>query len=106
ADAEGRQGHRPQGALQPVVASHLGQQHLQILLGKQLVHARSLPAVEGLSRISVTGPSFTSSTCIMAPKRPVATGRPSARSASTNASYSGTATAGAAAPTKLGRRPL
>jgi hypothetical protein len=38
------------------------------------------------SMISVTGPSLTNSTCIMAPNRPVATATPWARTASRNAS--------------------
>jgi hypothetical protein len=45
----------------------------------------------------VTGPSFTSSTAILAPKTPVCTGTPSARSASLKRSYSGSATSGLAA---------
>src|SRR5262245_52273125 len=67
------------------------------------------PAVSAgylLSRIRVTGPSLTSSTCIIAPKRPVATGTPWARTASQNASYIGIASGGAAASMKLGRRPF
>ena len=42
----------------------------------------------------VTGPSFTSATCMSAPKTPVATGRPvKADSAAQNRSYSGMASA-------------
>src|SRR5438876_229532 len=41
-----------------------------------------------LSRMSVTGPSFVNSTCIIAPKRPVAVGTPSAFTPLMNASYS------------------
>ncbi len=41
---------------------------------------------QGLSRISVTGPSLTNSTCISAPKRPVAVGTPRALMAFTKAS--------------------
>src|SRR2546425_9506134 len=60
------------------------------------------------SRISVTGPSFTSSTSIIAPNSPVSTfvPPPRSRNRATNRSYSGTASAGGAASTKLGRRPL
>src|SRR2546426_2135309 len=60
------------------------------------------------SRISVTGPSFTSSTSIIAPNSPVSTfvPPPRSRNRATNRSYRGMATAGGAAPTKLGRRPL
>src|SRR5437879_1639650 len=50
-----------------------------------------------LSTISVTGPSFTSSTCIIAPKRPEAVRTPRARTALRNSSYSGTAISGGAA---------
>src|SRR2546430_7211896 len=63
-----------------------------------------------LSRIKVTGPSFTSSTSIMAPNSPVSTRvpvpAPRSRSSATNRSYSGIATSGGAASMKLGRRPL
>src|SRR5207247_8373225 len=59
-----------------------------------------------LSTINVTGPSLTRSTCISAPKRPVAVGIPSALVALINASYSGTAISGRAASTKDGPRPL
>src|SRR5204863_2783270 len=59
---------------------------------------------------SVTGPSFTSSTSIIAPNSPVSMTVPlpaprSFRSA-TNRSYKGIATSGGAASMKLGRRPL
>ncbi len=46
------------------------------------------------SRITVTGPSLTSSTSIIAPKRPIATLTPSLRSASANASTMGAADSG------------
>src|SRR5271169_1947311 len=49
------------------------------------------------SRRSVTGPSFTSSTAMSAPKRPVATVAPSSVRASPNA-----ATSGSAAPAGVG----
>src|SRR5690242_13067189 len=62
------------------------------------------------SRISVTGPSFTNSTSIIAPNSPVSTfvplPAPRSRSNATNRSYSGVAISGAAASTKLGRRPF
>ena len=50
-------------------------------------HPRSSAPSEGLSIQRVTGPSFSSSTCIDAPKVPVSTRRtPSSRSSSTNRS--------------------
>src|SRR6266571_3341945 len=62
------------------------------------------------SRISVTGPLFTSSTSIIAPNSPVSTrvplAAPRSLSSATNRSYSGIATSGGAASTKLGRRPF
>src|SRR5207245_2019357 len=60
------------------------------------------------SRVSVTGPSFTSSTPIIAPNSPVSTRLPPlrSRSSATNRWYSGIAASGGAAFTKLGRRPL
>src|SRR5262249_56641547 len=115
------QGHQPDGAEHPlelVLARRLGHQHLERFLRQKLVpgHTRfpeksplylpHTPAPYRLSRINVTGPSLTNSTCIMAPNRPVAVGTPWARTASTNASYSGTAISGGAAPMKLGRRPF
>ena len=42
----------------------------------------------GQSSQIVTGPSFTSATCMWAPKRPVATGTPSAASSAANAATS------------------
>ena len=54
----------------------------------------------------MTGPSFTSSTCIRAPKTPVSIGTPSARRAAQNASKSGSASPGGAASEKLGRLPF
>jgi len=54
----------------------------------------------------VTGPSLTSSTCIEAPKTPVATGTPRLASSAQNASYSGSAVSGRAASEKLGRLPF
>ena len=47
--------------------------------------ARPAPPTQASSRI-VTGPSLTSATCMWAPKTPVATGTPAARSAATKAS--------------------
>ncbi len=55
----------------------------------------------------MTGPSFTSSTSIIAPKRPVSTRRTlAARAPATTRSTSAAARAGSSAPTKDGRRPL
>ena len=49
------------------------------------MRSRSIGSVYGVtiysSRTIVTGPSFTSSTCMRAPKTPVSTATPSARSA-------------------------
>ena len=59
-----------------------------------------------LSRMMVTGPSLTSSTSIAAPNSPWRTGTPRASRAVPNSCTNGSATAGAAAPVKLGRRPL
>ena len=60
-----------------------------------------------LSRTIVTGPSLTSDTSIIAPKRPVSTGgTPVARSRSQKWSKRRVASSGGAAPTKLGRFPL
>ena len=56
--------------------------------------------------ISVTGPSFTRSTSIMAPNDPVATGIAPWRSSSTKRWYNCSASSGSAALTKEGRRPL
>src|SRR2546426_819793 len=62
------------------------------------------------SSTSVTGPSFTSSTSIIAPNSPVSTctrlPAPRSLSNATNRSYSGIAISGDAASTKLGRRPF
>lgn len=55
---------------------------------------------------SVAGPSFASSTVMSAPKRPVPTRAPSARSAPTTASTSGSATSPGAAASHDGRRPF
>src|SRR6266576_7141817 len=49
------------------------------------------------SRTIVTGPSFTSSTAIEAPKTPRATGTPRASRSVQNRSYSGSAASGGAA---------
>ena len=45
-----------------------------------------LPESRRVSRTIVTGPSFSISTCILAPKTPVSTGTPSPRSSSQNRS--------------------
>jgi len=58
------------------------------------------------SRTMVTGPSFTSSSSMCAPKTPRSTGTPSASSSAQNRSYSGSASSGAAAAVKLGRLPF
>src|SRR6266550_513096 len=81
-------------------------QHFQ-----QLAPARgSTRQNDHFSRIRVTGPSFTSSTSIIAPNSPVSTRvpvpAPRSLSRATNRSYSGTASSGGAASTKLGRRPF
>lgn len=68
--------------------------------------AASAPDRRYTSTRSVTGPSFTSDTAMSAPKRPVATVAPSARSASTTACTSGSACSGRAAAIHDGRRPL
>ena len=54
----------------------------------------------------VTGPSFASSTSMLAPNDPVSTSIPSAQSASQEASYSGSAWSGGAAPVTLGGSPF
>ncbi len=54
---------------------------------------------------SVTGPSLTRSTSIMAPNSPVSTGVPVSRRRATNRSYSGIAVSGRAASMNDGRRP-
>ena len=36
-DAQRGQGHRPQDAVQAMLARHLGQQHLQVFSGKQML---------------------------------------------------------------------
>src|SRR5690606_30702668 len=59
-----------------------------------------------LSTISVTGPSLTSSTSIIAPNTPVSTLSPLARKRSLKVSYNSRAASGGAASTKLGLRPL
>src|SRR5262249_12956186 len=58
------------------------------------------------SRTIVTGPSFTSSTGMRAPKRPVSTWIPSSRRAVAKRSYRRSAVSGRAAREKLGRLPL
>src|SRR5438552_1004112 len=98
---------RPEGLV------HVGRHHAELEPDhlEQLAPARrSAREDDHFSRIRVTGPSFTSSTPIMAPNSPVATCTPlpaprSFRSA-TNRSYSGTASSGGAASMKLGRRPF
>src|SRR5207248_596922 len=98
---------RPEGLV------HVGRHHAELEPDhlQQLAPARrSAREDDHFSRIRVTGPSFTSSTSIMAPNSPVATCTPlpaprSFRSA-TNRSYSGTASSGGAASMKLGRRPF
>src|SRR6266540_3151484 len=79
-------------------------------------HFEQLPAPRGarreddgihFSKSSVTGPSFTSSTSIIAPNStatPLAAAR--SRSEVKNRSYKAAATSGGAASVKLGRRPL
>src|SRR4051812_38952968 len=59
-----------------------------------------------LSRRSVTGPSLTSSTFIIARKTPMATSRPECAMRSAQRRYSRSASPGSAAAVKLGRRPL
>src|SRR5213082_257592 len=89
-------------------------QHLeQLAASRRAAGEDNNPAREGgghRSRISVTGPSFTSSTSIMAPNSPVSTRvplpAPRSRKSATNRSYSGIATSGGPASMKLGRRPL
>src|SRR5438105_9903804 len=89
-------------------------QHLeQLAAARGAAGEDNNPAREGgghRSRISVTGPSFTSSTSIMAPNSPVSTRvplpAPRSLSSATNRSYKGIATSGGAASMKLGRRPL
>src|SRR4051812_42637796 len=54
----------------------------------------------------VTGPSLTSSSSIFAPKTPVSTGTPSARSSAQKRSYTGSASSGGAASPKLGLLPF
>ena len=72
---------------------------------------RSPRARRGLARSAVsttrvTGPSFTSDTRIAAPKRPVSTRpTPARRNEAANASTSGLASSGGAAPVNEGRRP-
>src|SRR5262249_51100231 len=85
ADAKRGQRNRSQYAPQPMLPSHLVQQYLQRFLRKQLIRHMD-PASYLLSTISVTGPSLTSSTCIIAPKRPVAVWIPCARTPATNSS--------------------
>ena len=64
------------------------------------------PPYDGVSTISVTGPSLTRLTRISAPNSPVCTDTPRDFTASINAWYSGWAMAGGAAPVNDGRRPL
>jgi len=54
----------------------------------------------------VTGPSFTSETCMCAPNSPVATSAWHARAAASSPSNNARATAGSAAVLKPGRVPL
>ncbi len=56
-----------------------------LALGRGLLVGVAIPSLAQTSRMIVTGPSLTSSTCIRAPKTPVSTGTPLA-SASQNAS--------------------
>jgi hypothetical protein len=58
------------------------------------------------STVTVTGPSLTRLTIISVLKRPVATLAPSADNSATNASISGSACSGRAAPIHEGLRPL
>src|SRR6266699_747686 len=97
----------------PEALIHFGRHHAKL----EPDHLEQLASAWGsarqddhFSRISVTGPSFTSSTSIIAPNSPVATCTPlpaprSLRRA-TNCSYNGTASSGGAASMKLGRRPF
>src|SRR5262249_34143463 len=55
---------------------------------------------------SVTGPQLTSSTSIMARKRPVSTRKPALRNLATNFSYSACAASGPSACVKDGRLPF
>jgi hypothetical protein len=68
--------------------------------------AANLSGAADYSSTIVTGPSFTSSTCIRAPKTPVSTGTPRPPSAAAKCSYRGSATSGRAAPENDGRFPL
>src|SRR5882724_5489923 len=97
----------------PEALIHFGRHHAKLELDhlEQLASARgSARQDDHFSRIRVTGPSFTSSTSIIAPNSPVATCTPlpAPRSlmSATNRSYSGMASSGGAASTKLGRRPF
>ena len=65
-------------------------------------HQKAFP----LSSINVTGPSFTSETCICVRKRPQPTLMPPSRTTKTKCSYRRSASSGSAAATKLGRRPF
>src|SRR5882762_6677568 len=97
----------------PEALVHIGRYHAEL----EPDHVEQLPSArrsasedDHRSRIRVTGPSFTRSTSIMAPNAPVSTRTPlpapRSRSSATNRSYSGTASSGGAASTKLGRRPF
>src|SRR5207244_13231635 len=59
-----------------------------------------------VSSTTVTGPSFTSSTSILAPKTPFSTGTPCPRNSAQKRSYRGSASSGGAASAKLGRFPF
>src|SRR5262245_2947629 len=59
-----------------------------------------------LSTSTVTGPSLTNSTCIIAWNSPVATTRPAERNSLTTPSYVARAMSGEAASSNDGRRPL
>src|ERR1022692_1310368 len=73
-----------------------------------ITHAPSFPdgGTTQVSIMSVTGPSFASSTSISAPKLPVATLAPRLRSCSTTLSTRGSATAPGPAAAYDGLRPL
>ena len=66
------------------------------LVGDEVEQRRA--EAHSTSRTIVTGPSLTSSTSIRAPKTPVSTWTPSARSSAQKRSYSGSACSGGAAP--------
>src|SRR6266576_656206 len=97
----------------PEALIHFGRHHANLEPDhlEQLASARgSARQDDHFSRIRVTGPSFTSSTSIIAPNSPVSTRVPLPAPRSlrreTNRSYNGTASSGGAASMKLGRRPF